>query len=92
MRVPGIHVQSNRPVHCHKTQAQLDGLDSNLLRSGAEQLSQQLQRLNAQLDDSLGAPSPLPAPVRFTFLTYACAMPNSRHLARVATVGKLSTC
>lgn len=41
---------------------QLDGVDGEELRSGAAQLSQQLQRLNAQLDDALGAPSPLPAP------------------------------
>lgn len=44
-------------------QDQLADLDSDALRSNAEQLSQQLQRLNAQLDDALGAPSPLPAPV-----------------------------
>lgn len=48
-------------------QDQLAGLDSDSLRSGAEQLSQQLQRLNAQLDDALGAPSPLPAPVRHVY-------------------------
>ncbi len=56
------------------SQEQLDAVDAEAVRNGASQLAAQLQRLNAQLDDALGAPSPLPALVRAAAVQFAALL------------------